>query len=286
MIVIKVGGEIVKSGAIDVIAPDMAELRSRGEEIVVVHGGGPQATELQKQLGQTPNIIAGRRVTDQKTLDVMKMVVCGLVNVDLCAALHRAGCKPVGLHGASAGAIRAKRRAPVVVVGAGPEPVDGSAAGGTSRTQTIDFGLVGDVTGVNRDLLALLASGGFVPVLACLGCDEGGQTYNINADTVANQVACALDARMLIVVSDVPGVLRDVSDPLSRIARMNKAEADAAIASGVVTKGMIPKLEESFAAIATGVQSVLIVGKLARGELALAVREPGRVGTLLVRSEP
>jgi acetylglutamate kinase len=99
-------------------------------------------------------------------------------------------------------------------------------------------------------------------------------------------VACALDARMLIVVSDVPGVLRDVSDPSSRIARMNKAEADAAIASGVVTKGMIPKLEESFAAIATGVQSVLIVGKLARGELALAVHEPGRVGTLLVRTEP
>ena len=272
MIVIKVGGEIVKSGAIDVIAPDVAELRSRGEEIVVVHGGGPQATELQKQLGQTPNIIAGRRVTDQKTLDVMKMAVCGLVNVDLCAALFRAGCKPVGLHGASAGAIQAKRRPPVVVAGAGSEP--------------IDFGLVGDVTGVNRELLALLTSGGFIPVLACLGCDEGGQTYNINADTVANQVACALDARMLIVVSDVPGVLRDVSDPSSRIARMNKAEADAAIASGVVTKGMIPKLEESFAAIATGVQSVLIVGKLARGELALAVHEPGRVGTLLVRTEP
>jgi len=271
MLVIKVGGEIVKSGAIDVIAPDVAELRARGQSIVIVHGGGPQATELQKQLGQTPNIIAGRRVTDQNTLDVMKMTVCGLVNVDLCAALHRAGCNPVGLHGASSGAIQAKKRAPVVVAGGGPEP--------------IDFGLVGDVTGINRELLSLLVSGGFVPVLSCLGCDGAGQTYNINADAVANQVACALDARMLVVVSDVPGVLGDVNNPASRIPRMNKDEADVAIASGVVTKGMIPKLEESFAAIAAGVRSVLIVGKLQRGELERAVREPGSVGTLLVAND-
>jgi acetylglutamate kinase len=269
VIVVKVGGEIVKSGAIEAIAPDIAELAKSGENVVMVHGGGPQATELQKQLGQTPNIVAGRRVTDAATLDVMKMIVAGLVNVDLCAALTRAGCKPVGLHGASSGAIRAKKRPPKVMAGAGPDPVD--------------FGLVGDVTGVNRELLSLLVSNGHVPVLACLGCDEAtGQTYNINADTVANQVAVALDAKALVVVSDVPGVLRDVSDPSTRIARMTKADADAAIERGVVTKGMIPKLEESFGAIASGVRSVLIVGKLGRGELARAVREPGSVGTTLV----
>jgi len=269
MIVVKVGGEIVKSGAIDAIAPDIAELAKGGERVVMVHGGGPQATELQKQLGQTPNIVAGRRVTDAATLDVMKMIVCGLVNVDLCAALVRAGCKPVGLHGASSGAIQAKKRPPKVMAGAGPDP--------------IDFGLVGDVTGVNRELLSLLVSNGHVPVLACLGCDETGQTYNLNADTVANQVAVALDAKALVVVSDVPGVLRDVSDPSTRIAKMTKADADKAIESGVVTKGMIPKLEESFAAIASGVRSVLLVGKLGRGDLSRAVREPGSVGTTLVQ---
>jgi acetylglutamate kinase len=268
MITVKIGGELVRSGAIEALAPDLAELRARGIAVVVVHGGGPQATDVQKQLGQTPNIVAGRRITDAMTLDVMKMTVAGLVNVDLCAALHRAGCRPVGLHGASSAVIAAKKRPPKVIAGAGPEPVD--------------FGLVGDVTGVNRDLLTLLLSGGFMPVLACIGCDEAGQTYNINADTVANQVACALEARTLVVVSDVPGVLRNVTDPSSRIARMTKAEADAAIADGTVTKGMIPKLEESFAAIATGVQSVLIVGKLERGDLARAIREPGTVGTLLV----
>lgn len=267
MIVIKVGGELVKSGAIAEIAPDVAELARGGEKIVVVHGGGPQATELQKQLGQTPNIVAGRRITDAATLDVMKMIVAGLVNVDLCSALTRAGCNAVGLHGASSGAIRAKKRPPKVMAGAGPDP--------------IDFGLVGDVTGVNKELLALLVANGHVPVLACLGCDENGQTYNINADTVANQVAVALDAKALVVVSDVPGVLKDVADPSSRIGKMTKAEADDAIKNGVVTKGMIPKLEESFAAIASGVRSVLIVGKLSRGELARAVREPGSVGTTL-----
>jgi acetylglutamate kinase len=266
MIVVKVGGEIVKSGAIAEIAPDFAEL-SR-ERLVIVHGGGPQATELQKKLGQTPNIVAGRRVTDAATLDVMKMIVAGLVNVDLCAALHRAKCPAVGLHGASAGAIAAKKRPPKIVAGAGPEP--------------IDFGLVGDVTGVNRALLETLLEKHFVPVLACLGCGDDGQVYNINADTVSNQVAVALSASALVVVSDVAGVLRDVNDPSSRIARMNKKEADDAIANGVVTKGMIPKLEEAFAAIASGVRSVLIVGKLSRGELARAVREPGSVGTVLV----
>jgi acetylglutamate kinase len=268
MIVLKVGGEIVKSGAVADLAPDVAELARGGEQVVVVHGGGPQATELQKQLGQKPNIVAGRRITDEATLDVMKMVVAGRVNVDLCSALYRAGCKPVGLHGASSGAIAAARRPPKVVAGAGPDP--------------IDFGLVGDVTGVNRELLSLLLGAGFVPVLACLGCDADGQTYNINADTVANRVAVAQGARALVVVSDVPGVLRDVADPASRIPRMTKADADAAIAEGVVTKGMIPKLEESFAAIAAGVRSVLVVGRLARGELSRAVREPGSVGTVLV----
>ncbi len=271
-VVIKLGGEIAKRSAegvaaIETLAPDISELTRGGQPVVVVHGGGPQATDLQKRLGQTPNIVAGRRVTDAATLDVMKMAVAGLVNVDLCAALFAAGASPVGLHGASSGAIAAVKRPPKVMAGAGPDP--------------IDFGLVGDVTGVNKTLLSTLISAGFLPVLACLGCDAKGQTFNINADTVANQVAVALDAKALVVVSDVPGVLRDVADPSSRIPTMTKAEGDRAIAEGVVTKGMIPKIEESFAAIAAGVRSVLIVGRLGRGDLVRALREPGSVGTVL-----
>jgi acetylglutamate kinase len=236
--------------------------------VVVVHGGGPQATELQKRLGQTPKIVGGRRITDADTLEVMKMAVAGKVNVDLCAALVAAGALPVGLHGASALAVRAKKRPPRVVSGAGPEP--------------IDFGHVGDVTSVNGDILKLLSRAGYVPVIACLGADENGNVYNINADIVANQLAIATGASALLIVSDVPGVMRDVNDPASRIPRLSVADGREAIASGVVTKGMIPKLEESFAAIAAGVQAVHIVGRLKRGDLAREVALPGSVGTVLV----
>jgi len=157
---------------------------------------------------------------------------------------------------------------PRVVAGAGPEP--------------IDLGLVGDIDGFNLELLHLLVRGGYVPVLASLGADARGGVFNINADIVANKLAAGLDATALVLVTDVPGVLRDVSDPASRVGRMTAAEGRKAIADGVVTKGMIPKLEESFAAIALGVRAVHIVGRLSRGDLARAIREPGSIGTVLV----
>ncbi len=277
-VTIKVGGEVVQGPHMAAIAADIAEMVKAGggsggqsppgTPVVVVHGGGPQATDLQKRLGQTPTIIGGRRVTDEGTLEVMKMIVAGKVNVDLCSALVAAGAKPVGLHGASSLTVRAVRRPPKVVTGGGPDPVD--------------FGFVGDVVGVNAELVELLASRGYVPVVACLGADEKGAVYNINADAVANQLAIRLDARALVLVTDVPAVLRDVNDPSSRIGRMTVAEGKRAIEEGVVTKGMIPKLEESFASIAEGVRAVHIVGKLSRGDLARAVAEPGSVGTVLV----
>jgi acetylglutamate kinase len=263
-VIIKLGGEVVAGPTMPAIAADVTEMRARGERVVVTHGGGPQATELQKKLGQTPRLVAGRRITDADALDVMKMVVAGRVNVDACAALRAAGARPVGLHVA----VRAVKRPPRVVAGGGPDP--------------IDFGHVGDVTSVDRDLVALLSGAGYVPVLACLGTDDAGNVYNINADIVANRLAVELDAKALLLVSDVPGVLRDVADPTSRIPRLTLAEGKKAIADGVVTKGMIPKLEESFAAIADGVKAVHIVGRLERGQLAREVAQPGSVGTVLV----
>ncbi len=268
VVVIKLGGEVVQGPSMAIIAADVAEMRAAGVPVVIVHGGGPQATDLQKRLGQTPKIVGGRRITDGDTLEVMKMTVAGKVNVDLCAALVAAGVKPVGLHGASACTVLATRRPPKLVTGGGDEPVD--------------FGFVGDVIGVNEALINLLTGDGYVPVLACLGADQRGGVYNINADAVANQVAIRLDAGALVLVTDVPGVMRDIKDPSSRIGRMTLADGQQAIADGVVTKGMIPKLEESFAAIAEGVRAVHIVGNLAKGDLARAVANPGAVGTVLV----
>jgi acetylglutamate kinase len=264
LFVFKLGGEVVQSPGLGLLAQDIAELPGA----VLVHGGGQYATALQKQLGQTPNIVGGRRVTDSATLDVMKMVVAGKMNVDLCAALLKAGAHPVGLHGASSCVIHAERRPPQLIAGAGDTPVD--------------LGLVGDVVGLNTELLALLLGGGFTPVIACLGANPAGEVFNINADTVANGVASKLSARGLVLVSDVPGVLRDVNDPGSRIAQVTAAGARTLIADGVVTKGMVPKLEEAFAAFAAGVRSVFILGKLGAGDLGRALREPGSVGTVLL----
>jgi acetylglutamate kinase len=267
--VIKVGGEIVRDPSLPDIASDIAELSRSGVPIVMVHGGGPQATALQKRLGQQPNIVAGRRITDEAALEVMKMAVAGQLNVDLCSALLAAGARPVGLHGASSMAVRAKKRPPRVVAGGGDKP--------------IDFGFVGDVHGVNTDLLGRLLDGGYLPVLACLGGDETGAVYNINADIVANQCAKHLGAAQLLLITSAPGVLRDKDDPASRIPTLTVEQARAAIADGTVQGGMIPKLEESMRILTEDrIEAIQILGNLTRGDLCRAVEHPGEVGTALL----
>jgi acetylglutamate kinase len=267
-VVVKIGGEVVASPHMSALAADVAALRAAGERIVVVHGGGPQTTSLQKRLGQSPRVVGGRRITDDQTLDAVKMAVAGQVNVDACAALLAAGARPVGLHGASATVVEARKRPPRVVSGAGPDPVD--------------FGHVGDVVAVNLELLDLLAAGGYVPVIACLGADPSGHVFNINADVVANRVSVCIGARALVLVSDIAGVLRDPSDASSRLPCLTVADGRRAIAEGSVTGGMIPKLEESFAALAEGVAAVHVVGKLRVGDLSREVGHPGSVGTVLL----
>jgi acetylglutamate kinase len=269
LIVVKVGGEVLAGPEARALAADLAELKRRGARLVVVHGGGPQATELQKKLGLEPKQVGGRRITDAATLDVMKMVVAGKLNVDLCAALLHAGLRPIGLHGASALAVRAEKRPPRVVSGGGPDPVD--------------FGLVGDVAGFATDLFDLLLVVGYVPVVACLGADPSGAVYNINADIVANQLAATLRADRLFLVTGAPGVLKDVADPKSRLPRLTVADARQAIADGVVTGGMIPKLEEAIAVIDGGVGAIHIVGRLGAGDLLKEADDPGSIGTVLTR---
>jgi acetylglutamate kinase len=269
LVLVKVGGEILKGGEVDAVAGDIAALTERGDRALVVHGGGPQATALQQRLGIEPRVVAGRRITDEATLEVMKMTVGGALNIDLCAALIRAGARPVGLHGASSHAVRGIKRPPRVVSGGGSDP--------------IDFGLVGDVVGFNVSLIELLLGAGYVPVLSCLATDNDGQVLNVNADIVANQAAAAFLAAHLILVSSAPGVLRNVDDPGSRLTRLSVAEARAAIADGTVTGGMIPKLDESIAVLGTGaVGSVHIVGRVQPGDLLREIDQPGSVGTALV----
>lgn len=270
-IVIKLGGEILSPERRDeaqAIAADVRTLADRGEEVLLVHGGGPQTTALQKRLGQEPRITGGRRITDDDALDAIKMIVAGKLNTELCGLLLGAGVQAIGLSGPSARVIAAEKRPPRVVSGGGDAP--------------IDFGHVGDVTGVNRELLELLLGKGYVPVLACLGADASGAIYNINADAVANGVSRAVGADRLVLVTGAPGVLRDLADETTRIPSLNKAGAEQAIADGTVAGGMIPKLEESFEALAHGVRGVHVVGRLSRGDLEREIAQPGSVGTVLM----
>lgn len=271
--VIKVGGELLaekSAGELAAIAADVKRLIDEGHRVVLVHGGGPQTTALQEALGQTPQIIGGRRVTDLAALDALLMVVGGKLNVAFVGALRRAGIMAVGLHGVSGGLIRCVRRP--------PKPVSGSDG------QPVDFGYVGDVTGLNEGLIELLLGAGYTPVLACIGGDEEGRPYNINADMVANGVAKGLRAERLLLITNTPGVLADVKDPQSRIAKLTIAEGRRAIESGQVKGGMIPKLEESFEVLEGGeIEQVHILGQLGPGDLARAMAEPGSVGTALLR---
>ncbi len=265
---VKLGGEVIASGEATSIAADLRTLIHGGAKVAVVHGGGPQATALQRQLGLATKQVAGRRITDLATLDVMKMALAGKVNVDLCAILTAGGVSAVGLHGASALVVRAERQPPTVFASEGPDPVD--------------LGYVGRVTEFNISLLDALWQAGHTPVIACLGADRDGNVYNINADAVGNQLAAALGAERLFLVTSTTGVLRQPEDPSSRIPLLSVAQARAAITDGVVTGGMIAKLDEAIAVIDQGVGAIHIVGKLAPGDLVRAVREPGSIGTTLV----
>lgn len=266
LVVVKLGGDVLGGSALSRVAADIAAAATTGgtRQLVIVHGGGPQATELGRRLGIEPRVIGGRRITDEATLDVMKMVVAGKLNVDLVAALRAAGVRSVGLSGVG-GLISAHKRPPRVVSGGGDQP--------------IDFGLVGDIDAFDHRLVHLLAEAGYVPVIGCLAASDRGEVLNINADVVASQLAGALGAVALVACTAVGGVLRDKDDASTRISRLTVADARAAIRDGVVKGGMIPKLEEAFAPLDAGVAAVHIV---AAGEIAASLAVPGTVGTLLV----
>jgi acetylglutamate kinase len=263
-LVVKLGGDVFEPALLGAVAAELPAVLAAGWRPLVVHGGGPQATALSERLGLTPVLVGGRRVTDAPTLDVMKMTVAGKLNVDLVAALRAAGLPAVGLAGTS-GVVRAVKRPPRVVAGGGDAPVD--------------FGWVGDVTGFDLALLALLQDAGYLPVVASLGLADGGVCLNINADVVASQLAAAASAVALVAITRVGGVRGDKDDPATRIPRLTVAQARAAIADGTVRGGMIPKLEEAFAPLAAGVPAVHII---APGELGAALATPGAVGTVLV----
>ncbi|MEZ4382054.1 MAG: acetylglutamate kinase [Nannocystaceae bacterium] len=271
--VLKIGGDVVsRPEALVELLRDVAALTSKGWRFAICHGGGPQASDLQSRLGIPTHKVGGRRITDAATLQVMKLVLAGEVNVDLVATALAAGLDAIGISGVSAGLVHAERRPPIVVSGGGEAPVD--------------FGYVGDVVGIRTGLLEHLWAGGYTPVINTLGVDtaaEGSASpiFNINADTVAAKIAGALQADHLFALTNVPGVLRDKDDPTTRIPRLSAREARAAIADGVIVGGMIPKIEEALRNLEVGIGAVHILG-VGAGALAAEAESPGSRGTVLV----
>lgn len=269
--VVKVGGELAQDRALLAASVGSAvrAFLDAGVRVAVVHGAGPQASELSKRLGLLPKLVGGRRITDAPTLEVMKMTLAGQVSVDVAAAFRLARVPALCTTGVSAGLVEAVRRPPKPITGAGPE--------------SVDMGLVGDVVSVRTELFERLAKEGLVPVLGSLGGDVQGNVFNINADTVATRVAAELRAAKLFLVSNVPGVLRDKEDSASRIPRLSRAMAMRAIAEGSIVGGMIPKVEESLAMLEQGIESIHIVGVEPVTALLDEARESGSQGTAFVR---
>jgi len=236
----------------------------------MVHGGGKQATQLSKQMGIEPQMVQGRRITDEKTLDVVMMVFAGTINTEILAALREYGAEPVGISGVDGGIINAVKRPPMKIKNEK-----------TGVEEIVDFGHVGDIQSVDPKLLETLLAADFVPVMASLGGDDAGNILNINADTVAAEIASALKAEKLILVTDVDGILRDDK---SLISRVTPQEIDELIKANVIRGGMVPKAKSAVEALKDGVQSVHIIsGKKASMLLAEVFTETGS-GTMIHRN--
>jgi len=274
-VVVKCGGEIAHdTEALQHLASDVALLEHTGIRVVVVHGGGPQATDLARRLGHEPKIVQGRRITDDATLEVAKMVFAGQINTDILAALRRQGVSPVGVSGVDGNLIHAVKR-----------PIKRMTDPETGESQDVDFGHVGDITKVNTRLLRKLLDEGYTPVLASLGADEEGAVFNINADTVAARIAADLKAEKLILLTSAPGLLADPADPESLISHISARRGEEMLKTGAVKGGMVPKLETLIECVRAGVPRGHILDGKAAHALLLELFTKDGSGTMVTTRE-
>ena len=261
VVVVKFGGNAMSTPELFAdFAKDIVLMHRVGMRPVVVHGGGPQIGYWLSRMGKETSFVDGRRVTDAETLEIAQMVLIGKVNSDIVTALNTNGPVALGLSGTDAMLLEAE-------------------------AHDADLGYVGTVTKVNPELITRTLSMDLIPVIATIGADDDGQTYNINADDAATAIAQQLAAEKLIFLSDVPGLLADVDDPDSLITSVSTADAQDHINSGVISGGMVPKIAGCIRAIDHGVGSVhLIDGRLPHVLLLELFTQAG-VGTMVVRAE-
>jgi acetylglutamate kinase len=263
IVVVKYGGNALAGtsdhDALALFAEDVVLMRLVGMRPVVVHGGGPQISELMARLGKQPEFVDGLRVTDAETVEIARMVLKGQVNPQLVAAINVHGNYAVGVSGVDAGLIRATARDP-------------------------RLGFVGDVTAIHPEVLQGLLDDEFVPVIATIGSDATGQAYNINADTVAGAIAEALGAEKLVYLTDIEGLRRDVDDPASLIRQTTADELDHLVADGAIAGGMIPKVASCVHAVRNGVHNAHILDGRIAHVLLLEIFTDSGIGTMITGS--
>ncbi|MFZ2410816.1 MAG: acetylglutamate kinase [Candidatus Methanoperedens sp.] len=273
IIVIKMGGHAIVDPAImEMIVQDIVLLKFVGIHPVIVHGGGPEITEKMERMGKKPEFVAGLRVTDDETLEIARMVLVGNVNSKIVSLISKHGGKGVGLSGSDGRLIVAKKLAPQRVTVGGVE-------------KEIDLGWVGETELINPEIVMILAGKGYIPVISPIATDEKGNDLNVNADTVAGDIASALGAKKLIALTDVPGVLRDPHDPDTRISKIAFEEIETLIADDIISGGMIPKVKSSAAALKGGVRHVHIIDGSRPHALLLELFTHEGIGTMIYRKE-
>jgi len=270
--VVKLSGKVTEShDNLASLAEELALLHQVGIRICVIHGGGKQLSDLAKKLGVEQTIIEGRRVTDDATLEMAKMIFAGKINTDILAALRQRGIEAVGLSGVDGNIVHAERRPPKEILNRE-----------TGERAQVDFGHVGDVVQINTRLLTVLLDHGYLPVISSLGADDDGMVFNINADTIAAEIAVQLRAEKLILLSDVDGIYLQASDPATKVSRLTLTEAEHLIQSGTATGGMIPKLQSITTLLRRGVRAAHVISGTNRNALLSEIFTDKGTGTMVV----
>ncbi|WP_445476127.1 acetylglutamate kinase [Methanococcoides methylutens] len=269
VMVIKVGGHaMVNPSVMNDIMQDVVLLRFVGIHPVIVHGGGPEITEKMERMGKKPEFVGGLRITDDETMEIARMVLVGNINTKIVSLIGKHGGKGVGLSGKDGKMIMARKKATQRIM---IENVE----------HDVDLGWVGETEIINPELINIVTANDYIPVISPIAMDAEGNALNINADTVAGDLADALHAKKLILMTDVPGVLRDQSDRSSRISRIRVDEVESLIEEGIISGGMIPKMRSARASVLGGVERVHIIDGSVSHSVLLELFTDQGIGTMV-----